>query len=165
MVQERAVDRRHGEEEARPLLGEDLPGSRRREGLRREHDRGARGERKVKARAEPVGEEELRGRVGDVVGAHAEDVAPVALDRVQDAPLHVDDGLRAAGGPRAVEPERRIVGMGRKRLPRGDRKSTRLNSSHGYISYAVFCLKKKKKHHSSNSAQTFRYTRPRSYAE
>src|SRR2546422_10939692 len=26
---------------------------------------------------------------------------------------------------------------------RGDRKSTRLNSSHGYISYAVFCLKKK----------------------
>src|SRR2546429_2242040 len=29
----------------------------------------------------------------------------------------------------------------------GDRKSTRLNSSHGYISYAVFCLKKKKKTH------------------
>src|SRR2546429_4648729 len=28
-----------------------------------------------------------------------------------------------------------------------DRKSTRLNSSHGYISYAVFCLKKKKKRH------------------
>src|SRR2546429_790574 len=27
---------------------------------------------------------------------------------------------------------------------REDRKSTRLNSSHGYISYAVFCLKKKK---------------------
>src|SRR2546422_4362425 len=27
----------------------------------------------------------------------------------------------------------------------GDRKSTRLNSSHGYISYAVFCLKKKNK--------------------
>src|SRR3989449_4107870 len=31
---------------------------------------------------------------------------------------------------------------GRMRLDR-DRKSTRLNSSHGYISYAVFCLKKK----------------------
>src|SRR2546422_3908742 len=27
---------------------------------------------------------------------------------------------------------------------RADRKSTRLNSSHGYISYAVFCLKKKR---------------------
>src|SRR2546422_2717268 len=34
----------------------------------------------------------------------------------------------------------------RRRAPRTrrDRKSTRLNSSHGYISYAVFCLKKKK---------------------
>src|SRR2546422_2833260 len=30
-----------------------------------------------------------------------------------------------------------------------DRKSTRLNSSHGYISYAVFCLKKKKKKNNS----------------
>src|SRR2546429_2882845 len=30
-----------------------------------------------------------------------------------------------------------------------DRKSTRLNSSHGYISYAVFCLKKKKIHYSA----------------
>src|SRR5438105_15403030 len=30
--------------------------------------------------------------------------------------------------------------------PVGDRKSTRLNSSHEWISYAVFCLKKKKKH-------------------
>src|SRR2546429_7059317 len=31
-------------------------------------------------------------------------------------------------------------------LSGADRKSTRLNSSHGYISYAVFCLKKKKKY-------------------
>src|ERR1041385_9368027 len=31
-----------------------------------------------------------------------------------------------------------------RRQHRTDRKSTRLNSSHGYISYAVFCLKKKK---------------------
>ena len=30
-----------------------------------------------------------------------------------------------------------------KDLKKADRKSTRLNSSHGYISYAVFCLKKK----------------------
>src|SRR2546429_1003343 len=35
----------------------------------------------------------------------------------------------------------------RARGDRGDRKSTRLNSSHGYISYAVFCLKKKKNTH------------------
>src|SRR2546422_5230786 len=35
--------------------------------------------------------------------------------------------------------------------PNRDRKSTRLNSSHGYISYAVFCLKKKKKIHTKKS--------------
>src|SRR2546422_4805690 len=35
-----------------------------------------------------------------------------------------------------------------------DRKSTRLNSSHGYISYAVFCLKKKK-----NKNSDFQHTR------
>src|SRR3989449_6955934 len=40
---------------------------------------------------------------------------------------------------------RPLPGEGPGALPRTDRKSTRLNSSHGYISYAVFCLKKKKK--------------------
>src|SRR2546429_2132393 len=43
-----------------------------------------------------------------------------------------DRELRAADADRAADGELR------------DRKSTRLNSSHGYISYAVFCLKKKK---------------------
>src|SRR5256884_1336029 len=37
-------------------------------------------------------------------------------------------------------------------IPR-DRKSTRLNSSHGYISYAVFCLKKKKNRHRLRTTQ------------
>src|SRR5947207_12097962 len=37
-----------------------------------------------------------------------------------------------------------VLTLGRDR-PRGDRKSTRLNSSHTVISYAVFCLKKKNK--------------------
>src|SRR5947209_15505903 len=37
--------------------------------------------------------------------------------------------------------------------PRGDRKSTRLNSSHANISYAVFCLKKKKKKKKINKKQ------------
>src|SRR2546429_5296617 len=39
------------------------------------------------------------------------------------------------------------------RCSSSDRKSTRLNSSHGYISYAVFCLKKKKKETSELSVQ------------
>src|SRR2546422_3268651 len=46
-----------------------------------------------------------------------------------------------AGALRGAPP----VALEEVRLARdqGDRKSTRLNSSHGYISYAVFCLKKK----------------------
>src|SRR2546422_7533704 len=45
-----------------------------------------------------------------------------------------------------VEEQRPPVGHLEPAAPPGqrDRKSTRLNSSHGYISYAVFCLKKKK---------------------
>src|SRR5437762_5585398 len=45
-------------------------------------------------------------------------------------------GLSALGG----------AGGSARRRPSPDRKSTRLNSSHRCISYAVFCLKKKKKH-------------------
>src|SRR2546429_4904358 len=41
-------------------------------------------------------------------------------------------------------PEIRRVGLVSAGPLDPDRKSTRLNSSHGYISYAVFCLKKKK---------------------
>src|SRR2546427_8007314 len=48
-----------------------------------------------------------------------------------------DERLQGAGGPVAVA---RLL---RQQLRR-DRKSTRLNSSHSQISYAVFCLKKKK---------------------
>src|SRR5207245_11636596 len=50
------------------------------------------------------------------------------------------DGART---PKFREPACLHVQAGR--LPELDRKSTRLNSSHGSISYAVFCLKKKKK--------------------
>src|SRR2546429_6725614 len=48
---------------------------------------------------------------------------------------------RNSRSPRAARREPRCLTQHQKR----DRKSTRLNSSHGYISYAVFCLKKKKK--------------------
>src|SRR5256884_7306716 len=46
----------------------------------------------------------------------------------------------------AVEDVRPLVADRSHVPPSGDRKSTRLNSSHGYISYAVFCLKKKNEH-------------------
>src|SRR2546430_13005501 len=43
----------------------------------------------------------------------------------------------------------RVSEYSTKQLSERDRKSTRLNSSHSQISYAVFCLKKKKDHHTS----------------
>src|SRR2546422_5432757 len=60
-------------------------------------------------------------------------------DRLQDRRAG-RSGHRAGARARA-RPERRRP---RARDDEPDRKSTRLNSSHGYISYAVFCLKKKK---------------------
>src|SRR3712207_7043652 len=59
-------------------------------------------------------------------------------------------GARGGGGPVRARVRRHPLGPARDLLRgarrRGrDRKSTRLNSSHANISYAVFCLKKKKK--------------------
>src|SRR3712207_8641560 len=59
-------------------------------------------------------------------------------------------GPARRGGAAADDPPvRRLLLQGLhegvSRLPPGDRKSTRLNSSHANISYAVFCLKKKTK--------------------
>src|SRR2546429_5792750 len=60
---------------------------------------------------------------------------------------------RGSGTPRLSEKvddalEAQVHTTHRQPSPKGavDRKSTRLNSSHGYISYAVFCLKKKMIH-------------------
>src|SRR2546422_7855635 len=76
------------------------------------------------------------------------------LFRSQRQPIR----LRALGLPRRLGLRRRRLRGGASHrhrdeehphgaelLPERDRKSTRLNSSHGYISYSVFCLKKKKK--------------------
>src|SRR2546422_5919659 len=56
--------------------------------------------------------------------------------------LHGLRAREAAPGGRDVD---RGCRGGAPRVGDRDRKSTRLNSSHGYISYAVFCLKKKKR--------------------
>src|SRR2546429_5783023 len=58
----------------------------------------------------------------------------VRLDRAAHLG-HVGPGHEQALAP--------VLGAAGGRRLLGDRKSTRLNSSHGYISYAVFCLKKK----------------------
>src|SRR5438552_14974584 len=47
-----------------------------------------------------------------------------------------------------------LTGLVAERAASEDRKSTRLNSSHQIISYAVFCLKKKKKHSHKKNCTT-----------
>src|SRR3712207_6959476 len=63
--------------------------------------------------------------------------APARVEGFVPRP-HLADGVHAVGVGREVHG--RIHGQGDE-----DRKSTRLNSSHANISYAVFCLKKKNK--------------------
>src|SRR2546422_7233338 len=58
--------------------------------------------------------------------------------------LPVNKERRADDFQRGEEHDAREGGRCQARVNWIDRKSTRLNSSHGYISYAVFCLKKKK---------------------
>src|SRR3712207_8726862 len=73
-------------------------------------------------------------------------------------PQHVTARVRDAGEDeqQVREPVEVAGGLGVAALA-VDRKSTRLNSSHANISYAVFCLKKKKKHNTIKTTYT-RYT-------
>src|SRR2546422_2337583 len=81
--------------------------------------------------------------------------ATVASRRSADRSRRYAPVLRQRLSARAAFPGRDAMTACTNRPPRedalavhetaSDRKSTRLNSSHGYISYAVFCLKKKKK--------------------
>src|SRR5437899_10184156 len=73
----------------------------------------------------------FRSNILDFVGAQPTDF----LDHCQ---------RQSKIGRAAADKERRRNDQGQRNL-QGDRKSTRLNSSHLGISYAVFCLKKKKK--------------------
>src|SRR3712207_8915715 len=67
----------------------------------------------------------------------------------------VDGRTPAPPGP--ARPDRRgVVGRLRGEDAGQDRKSTRLNSSHANISYAVFCLKKKRRRSSSGPTSTVR---------
>src|SRR5256885_11238965 len=94
-----------------------------------------------------------------VAGAGSEDLLSARprrdLDRSGDDPRGFGRDLLPVPQGSAVGPVRRGVGGGghgvrdhraddRAHLGETDRKSTRLNSSHLVISYAVFCLKKKK---------------------
>src|SRR3712207_7027822 len=75
------------------------------------------------------------------------------IGEVADAEQH-DDGDQVDEGGKGLE--RVAGGVDRPARARTDRKSTRLNSSHANISYAVFCLKKKKSSTTLWSCSTFR---------
>src|SRR5207245_11806868 len=66
------------------------------------------------------------------------DALPIFSARLDAVPRHQHRLDRHPGGRLRELPERARAAR------HGDRKSTRLNSSHGSISYAVFCLTKKK---------------------
>src|SRR5437588_6116048 len=64
----------------------------------------------------------------------------------------VGDIADHAGDERDRDEGERAFAHDRVKLPQRDRKSTRLNSSHTVISYAVFCLKKKNKQSEINTS-------------
>src|SRR5206468_11388325 len=66
----------------------------------------------------------------------------VRVDRPARAPGHLHGGIRLGDHGDGARVRTRLGA--RRRDREQDRKSTRLNSSHDQISYAVFCLKKKK---------------------
>src|SRR5258708_40294902 len=68
------------------------------------------------------------------------DALPISVDHHRPVVDHGVAGTRRAAAPGPA----RTVGAGGADAVVVDRKSTRLNSSHQIISYAVFCLKKKK---------------------
>src|SRR3989449_7363558 len=76
----------------------------------------------------------------------------VAAARTRDAVVHSTGPRCKACTERGARNFRELA----RPVVNPDRKSTRLNSSHGYISYAVFCLKKKKKHTKKKRRQMHR---------
>src|SRR3712207_7922508 len=89
------------------------------------------------------------------------DALPISLEldvpqRAPRAPVHHVDGalqLRPPGLDGQAAEHRRLAHL---RQPE-DRKSTRLNSSHANISYAVFCLKKKQKYENTRYHVSLHY--------
>src|SRR5688572_32088758 len=71
------------------------------------------------------------------------DVVVDDVEADREAHAHSVDVEQRRRRARRVVPRDEIDEVGREHPPERDRKSTRLNSSHSQISYAVFCLKKR----------------------
>src|SRR2546422_3928980 len=84
-------------------------------------------------------EDVRQGHVGESVGGGAGNGSGHVRDAVVNDPVDLEGRGAVGGGTGRLDASTLV-----DRDIHEDRKSTRLNSSHGYISYAVFCLKKKK---------------------
>src|SRR5205085_5759438 len=104
----------------------------------------------------PMAVDQRRNRVGENSRGIGKDAAPIAgmVPAVAQIDVEMDAQSAAAAEknsgalrrePRAIGGEKQIGLQFIAKQRAKDRKSTRLNSSHSQISYAVFCLKKKKK--------------------
>src|SRR2546422_4284695 len=89
----------------------------------------------------------VTGRRAEVLQELADELGARALAVDLAKPAEIDRLLSEAGEIDILVANAALPASGTLDSFSIDRKSTRLNSSHGYISYAVFCLKKKKKTH------------------
>src|SRR5438132_590693 len=102
---------------------------------------------------------ELLGNLVSSAGAHDEALHPLLVQRAgprrQVVIITADRGLAGAFNSNIVRRARDFIRQSR------DRKSTRLNSSHTVISYAVFCLEKKINTPASGTEGTYHRCRAR----
>src|SRR5206468_12270064 len=104
---------------------------------------------RAEARTMPAGHPPACGGDSNSVGEHLEACPYMPLPGDRLPLLFLDFDRRRVESPARGGPGQRhfLEEDGRDQGDHQDRKSTRLNSSHDQISYAVFCLKKKKNQH------------------
>src|SRR5687768_17926541 len=87
------------------------------------------------------------------------DALPISVEYssttpAQRSPVAIGNAAAVISPARRASAARGSFGSACADVTHEDRKSTRLNSSHGYISYAVFCLKKKKRITNASTCDT-----------
>src|SRR2546422_4008440 len=103
----------------------------------------------VQTCALPISSLDQIGVLGRSVHDAARVLSVISGRDPKDSTCEERDSLRLPTVPESLQGF--VIGVPKEYFPQDldpavrDRKSTRLNSSHGYISYAVFCLKKKNK--------------------
>ena len=113
IVEHRGEQRRHAEEDAGIVLADQFEHHLRRRTLGIQDCGRADRHRKGQRIAEAIGEEQFRRREADIVLADAEHLSGVGFRRRFQIGVQMAHALRHAGGARRIEPEGRLVAMGR----------------------------------------------------